>query len=109
MAVAYLVVIFSPLLLFFALGLLAIFGSHHVPKGQCHGIGWGCQMTTSEDAELAAVVFGLPNAVVQILVGCGVLALLRPWKAYRGLPVFAQGLIPSTPMFVLAIVVLGYH
>ena len=83
--------------------------SDQVPKGQCRGIGFGCQPSPAEDAQLMLLFFALPIAILQIALGCGVLALLRLWKAYRTLPVLVQGLIPCTPMIVLAIAILVYY
>lgn len=99
-AVAYLVVVFSPLLLFFAFGLLA-FLDHRPSCGEI-----GCNMSGPEEAIVSAIIIGIPAALIQIALGCGVLALLRLWKAYRKLPIAVQGLIPSTPIILLAFRVL---
>lgn len=98
--IAYLVVVCSPLLIFFAFGMMAVFGSHSrdCDMSNC----WA----TADNAGAGAIVFGIPLAVIEIAFGCGTLALLRLWTAYRRLPIIVQGLIPSVPMFCIAIGIL---
>lgn len=102
--VAYLVVVFSPLILFFAFGMIPVFHGYSVPKENCGTV--GCHLSAWDEALIYAVVVGIPAAAVQIALGCGVLALLRLWKRYRRLPIAVQGLIPSAPIILLALRVL---
>lgn len=87
-----------------ALVLLAAFafGGNAVPRGECRGIGGGCDMGTSDQAAFALVFIAPPVVLAGAAVGAGALALLRLWRRYRALPRVVQGVIPGLPMLVIA-------
>jgi len=104
--VAYLVVVLSPLPPVLVLAVIATFGDHQPPAGQCEGIGFGCVPSPATGAQLLLLLFAAPVAAAQIALGCGALALLRLWERYRRAPVVVQGLIPAAPMLVLTVALL---
>src|SRR4051794_26611478 len=84
----------------FGLELLAIFGDHNVPKGECEGLGGGCVLSPAATARLI-LLFVLPVMVLWAAGAMIVLALLRRRPGFRDRPAVVQGLLPVAPALLL--------
>jgi hypothetical protein len=85
-----------------ALELIAVFGDHSVPKGECEGLGGGCVLSPANTARLI-LLFVLPAMVLWVAVATIVLALLRRRPAFRDRPAIVQGLLPVAPALLMIV------
>ena len=85
-----------------ALELVAVFGDHSVPPGECEGLGGGCVLSPANTARLI-LLFVLPAMVLWAALAMIVLALLRRRAAFRDRPAIIQGLLPVAPALLVLV------